>query len=172
LGQLKKREDEPMNANDLRRAGNISMGFAMVAAVVGALSLMSVTSTAYGGSDDSGSDDRGGDSRGSDDRSSDDRGGDDNGGHTRGRGSDDVGYDDHGRRHGGHGADDLSQGGYVLPLLGDVVSDWEARGYRVLDISREDGSVVELDVINTEGQRIEMYVDVATGTILRQHLED
>ena len=143
------------------------MGFAMVAAVIGALSLMSVTSTAYGGSDDSGSDDRGGSSR-----SSDDRGGDDNGGHTRGRGSDDMGFDDHGRRHGGHGADDFSQGGIVLPVLGDVVSDWESRGFRVLDISREDGSVVELDVINPEGQRIEMYVDVASGTILRQHLED
>ena len=60
----------------------------------------------------------------------------------------------------------------MLPVLGDVVSDWESRGFRVLDISREDGSVVELDVINPEGQRIEMYVDVASGTILRQHLED
>ncbi len=166
-----------MNAKDLRRAGNVSMGLAMVAAVVGALSLMSVTSTAYGGSDDGGGDSsgggsRGGDGRGSDSRGGDDRGGDDNGGNTSGHGSDDVGYDDHGRRHGGHGADDFSQGGAAMQALGDVVTDWEGRGYRVLDIDREDGSVVEMDVITPEGQHVEMYVDVANGAILRQHLED
>ena len=38
-------EEHAMNANEYRRAGHISMGFALVAAVVGALSLMSVTST-------------------------------------------------------------------------------------------------------------------------------
>lgn len=166
-----------MNTNDLRRAGNVSMALAMVAAVVAALSLMSVTSTAYGGSDDNGGGDRGGDSRGSDSRGSDnrggdDRGGDDNGGHTRGRGSDDVGYDDHGRRHGGHGADDFSQGGMNMPSLGSLVADWEGRGYRVLDVDREDGSVAEMDVISPAGQRIEMKVDVNSGAILRQRLDD
>lgn len=158
-----------MNTNDLRRAGHISMGFALVAAVVGALSLMSVTSTAYGGSDDSGSDDRGSDDRG---RSSDDSAGDDHGRRHGGHGADDGPGDDHGRRHGGHGADDgVSGSGVILPL-GEIAGNWEARGYRILDISREDGSVVEMDVIDPDGKRWEMYVDTATNAILSRHVED
>lgn len=168
-----------MTSNELRRAGHISMGFALVAAVVGALSLMSVTSTAYGGSDDSGSDDRGSDDRGSDDRggdrggrSSDDGAGDDHGRRHGGHGADDGPGDDHGRRHGGHGADDgLSGSGVVLPLA-EVAGNWEARGYRILDISREDGSVVEMDVIDPAGMRWEMYVDTANNAILSKHVED
>ena len=172
-----------MDTNQFRRAGDISMGFALVAAVVAALSLMSVGSTAYGGSDDRGSDDRGSDDRGGDDsrgRGSDDSGFDDHGRRHGGHGADDVGFDDHGRRHGGHGADDgiLVAGGQgtmpgvIMADLAGVVADWEGKGYRVLDIDREDGSVVEMDVVDPTGQRLEMYVDVSTGTILRQHLED
>lgn len=150
-----------MNALQLRRAGHLSMGFALVAAVVGALSLMSVTSTAYG---KEGADDRGGDSRGSDDHGG------------RGRGSDDGPGDDHGRRHGGHGADDgfsSSSSGLGLRLpLGQVVSDWESQGYRVLDISREDGSVVEMEAITPNGRHVEMYIDTRSNTILQQWLED
>lgn len=176
-----------MDNNQFRRAGDISLGFALVAAVVAVLSLMSVGSTAYGGSDDRGGDDRGSDSRGGDDRggddrgrSSDDSGSDDHGRRHGGHGADDAGFDDHGRRHGGHGADDGmamsgnpgGMPGVILANLADVVADWEGKGYRVLDIGREDGTVVEMDVIDPTGQRLEMYVDVPTGTILRQHLED
>lgn len=156
-----------MNVDQLRRAGHISLGFALVAATVGALSLMSVTSTAYGkeGADDGGSESRGGD----------DGPGDDNGQRHGGHGADDAAGDDHGRRHGGHGADDGVAGGgagsVILPL-GSVVSEWESQGYRVLDISREDGSVVELEVITPAGQHVEMYVDTATSKILSQQLED
>lgn len=160
-----------MTTNDLRRAGHISMGVAFVAAVVGALSLMSVTSTAYGGSDDRGSDDRGSDDRGG--RGSDDGPGDDNGGRNGGHGADDGPGDDHGRRHGGHGADDGITGasGPVLPLA-DIASNWEARGYRILDISREDGSVVEMDVIDPDGLHWEMYVDTTNNAILSQRRDD
>lgn len=160
-----------MNTNELRRAGHISMGVAFVAAIVGALSLMSVTSTAYGGSDDKGSDDRGSDDRGG--RGSDDGPGDDRGGRSGGHGSDDGPGDDHGRRHGGHGADDGMKGasGSMLPLA-QVASNWEDRGYKILDISREGGSVVEMDVIDATGQRWEMYVDTANNAILRKHRED
>ena len=165
-----------MNTNELRRTGQISMGVALAAAVVGALSLMSVTSTAYGGSDDSGSEDRGSDDRGSDDRggsSSDDGPGDDHGGRNGGHGADDGPGDDHGRRHGGHGADDsVSAGAGVLLPLSQITANWEAQGYRILDISREDGSIVEMDVIDPDGQRWEMYVDTANNAILSKHVED
>lgn len=186
-----------MNAKDLNRAGHVSMGIAMVAAVVGALSLTSVPNAAFASSDDqssddssSSSDDRGGsnssnsgsDSNGDDsnDRSSDSNGGDsndnssddnssdDNGGDTSGHGSDDVGYDDNGGNAGGSG----SQNGVLLPVLTDVVADWETRGYRVLEIDREDGTVVEMKVITPEGKRVEMYVDAATNTILSQRLDN
>lgn len=185
-----------MNAKDLNRAGHVSMGIAMVAAVVGALSLTSVPTAAFASSDDrssddssSSSDDRGGsnssnsssnsssDSNGGDsnDRSSDSNGGDsndnsrdDNGGDTSGHGSDDVGYDDNGGNAGGNG----SQNGVLLPVLNDVVADWETRGYRVLEIDREDGTVVEMKVITPEGKRVEMYVDAATNTILSQRLDN
>lgn len=159
-----------MNAYELRRAGHISMGFALAAAVVGALSLMSVTSTAYGGSDDRGSDDRGGDDHGR--HSSDDDSGDDHGRRHGGHGADDGPGDDHGRRHGGHGADDgMAGSGAVLPLA-EVAGSWEAQGYRILDISREDGSVVEMKVIDPQGFRWEMYVDTANNAILSKHVED
>lgn len=169
-----------MNAKDLNRAGHVSMGIAMVAAVVGALSLTSVPNAAFAGSDDQSSDDSSGSS------SSDDHGGynnssssgghtsdsngddsnestsDDNGGDTSGHGSDDVGYDDNG----GNGT------GAVLPVLADVAAEWETRGYNVLEISREDGTVVEMKVITPEGKRVEMYVDAATNTILSERLDD
>lgn len=156
--------------NDLRRAGHISMGVAFAAAVVGALSLMSVTSTAFGGSDDSGSDDRGSEDRGS--RSSDDGPGDDHGRRNGGNGADDGPGDDHGRRHGGHGADDGATGAGVLLPLSQIAGNWEARGYRILDISREDGSIVEMDVVDPDGMRWEMYVDTANDAILSKHVED
>lgn len=164
-----------MKTNELRRAGHISMGVALVAGVLGAMSLMSVTSLAYGGSDDRGSDDRGSDDRGRDDRgsrSSDDGPGDDHGRRHGGHGADDGPGDDHGRRHGGHGADDgVTGSGVVLPLA-QVAGAWEAQGYRILDISREDGSVVELDVIDPNGQRWEMYVDTANNAVLSKHRDD
>ncbi len=171
-----------MDAKDLNRAGHISMGIAMVAAVVGALSLASVPTPTFAGSDDRGSDDRGGSSSSSDDRGGDDNGGnssgsssdsngdstsDGNGGDTSGHGSDDVGYDDKG----GNGAGYGSQNGVILPVLTDVVADWETRGYQVLEIDREDGTVVEMKVITPEGKRVEMYVDAATNTILSQRLD-
>lgn len=169
-----------MTTNAFRLAGHLSVGVALVAATVGALSLMSVTSTAYGGSDDRGSDDRGSDDRGSDDRGGDDRGGrgsddgpgDDHGRRNGGHGADDGPGDDHGRRHGGHGADDgMAGSGTVLPLA-EIAGAWEAQGYSILDISREDGSVVEMDVIDANGQRWEMYVDTANNAILSQRRDD
>lgn len=178
-----------MNTKDLNRAGQVSMGIAMVAAVVGALSLTAVPTVAFAGDDDRGSDDRGSDQSSSDDQGADDNGGssgdstsdsngadsndstsdsngddsndstsDDNGGDT----SDDVGYDDNG----GNGT------GAVLPVLADVAAEWETRGYDVLEISREDGTVVEMKVVTPEGTRVEMYVDAATNTILSQRLDD
>jgi hypothetical protein len=192
VGAIEKREDEPMNAKDLNRAGHVSMGIAMVAAVVGALSLTSVPNAALASSDDrssddsSSSDDRGGsnsssDSNGGDsnDRSSDSNGGDsndnsrdDNGGDTSGHGSDDVGYDDKGGNRGGNAGGNGSQNGVLLPVLNDVVAEWETRGYRVLEIDREDGTVVEMKVITPEGKRVEMYVDAASNTILSQRLDN
>lgn len=59
----------------------------------------------------------------------------------------------------------------MLPLA-QIASNWEERGYRILDISREGGSVVEMDVIDASGQRWELYVDTANNAILRQHRED
>lgn len=169
-----------MNAKDLNRAGHVSMGIAMVAAVVGALSLTSVPNAAFAGSDDQSSDDSSGSSSSSDDHGGYDNSGssgghtsdsngddsndstsDDNGGDTSGHGSDDVGYDDNG----GYGT------GAILPVLADVVADWETRGYDVLEISREDGTVVEMKVITPEGKRVEMYVDAATNTILSERLD-
>lgn len=169
-----------MTTNELRRAGHISMGVALVAGVLGAMSLLSVTSLAYGGSDDAGGDSRGGDDRGGDDRGGDDRGsrssddgpGDDNGRRHGGHGADDGPGDDNGRRHGGHGSDDRMAGaGGILPLA-QVAGNWEARGYRILDISREGGSVVEMDVIDPAGQRWEMYVDTANNAILSKQYDD
>lgn len=169
-----------MNAKDLKTAGHVSMGIAMVAAVVGALSLTAVPTVAFASDDDRASDDRGGssssDDKGGSNSSSDDNGGDtsgsnssdSNGGDTSGHGSDDVGYDDNG----GNGAGNGSQNGGVLPVLTDVVADWEERGYRVLEIDREDGTVVEMKVITPEGKRVEMYVDAATNTILSQRLDN
>lgn len=61
--------------------------------------------------------------------------------------------------------------GSMLPLA-QVASNWEDRGYKILDISREGGSVVEMDVIDATGQRWEMYVDTANNAILRKHRED
>ena len=180
-----------MNAKDLQRAGHVSMGIAMVAAVVGALSLTAVPTAAFASDDDRGSDDRGGssssDDRGGSQSSSDSNGGDTsgsnsndsnggdsndstsdgNGGDTSGHGRDDVGYDDKGGNRVGNG----SQNGVVLPVLTDVVADWETRGYRVLEIDREDGTVVEMKVVTPEGKRVEMYVDAATNTILSQRLD-
>ncbi|MBA4352999.1 MAG: hypothetical protein C0427_17350 [Rhodobacter sp.] len=52
VGAMEKREDEPMNAKDLKNAGHASMGIALVAAVVGALSLTSVPNAAFASSDD------------------------------------------------------------------------------------------------------------------------
>lgn len=129
------------------------MAFALVAATVGALSLMSVTSTAYG-------------KEGADDSSGDDRGG-------RGRGSDDGAGDDHGRRHGGHGADDgIARSGDSAVPLGQIAADWEAQGWHVLQIEREDGTLVEVDAVDPKGIRYEMLVDTATNKILSQRLDD
>jgi hypothetical protein len=180
-----------MNAKKLLRIGDISLAFAMVAAftmvaaVAGALSLMSVDSMAFakngsddGGSSGSSSDDRGGDDNGGDrsGSSNDDDSRDDNGGDRKGRSNDDDDrYDDHGRRHGGHGADDGMYGAggtYLLPDLAAIVSDFEGRGFRVLDIKREDGAVVEIEVIDPAGAHLEMYFNTATNTVLSQHLED
>jgi hypothetical protein len=176
-----------MNAKKLLRIGDISLvvamvaGLTMVAAVAGALSLMSVDSMAFAknGSDDGGSsgsssdDDNGGDRSGS---SNDDDSRDDKGGDRKGRSNDDDDHsDDHGRRHGGHGADDgMSWAGStsLLPDLASVVSDFEGRGFRVLDIKREDGAVVEIEVIDPAGVHLEMYFNTATNTVLSQHLED
>lgn len=179
-----------MNAKDLKNAGHVSMGIAMVAAVVGALSLTAVPTVAFASDDDRASDDRGGsssDDKGGSKSSSDDNGGDTsgsnsdsnggdsndstsdgNGGDTSGHGSDDVGYDDNG----GNGMGNGTQNGVVLPVLTDVVADWETRGYDVLEIDREDGTVVEMKVITPEGTRVEMYVDAATNTILSQRLDN
>lgn len=52
-----------------------------------------------------------------------------------------------------------------------VIADFEAQGYRLLDIDREHGTLVEIEAINPAGQRVEMYVDTATGQILSQHVE-
>jgi hypothetical protein len=78
-----------------------------------------------------------------------------------GDGNDDLGYDDN------NGAGT----GVILPVLADVVTEWETRGYDVLEISREDGTVVEMKVVTPEGKRVEMYVDAATNTILSQRLD-
>ena len=169
-----------MNAKKLVRIGDLSLALAMAAAVVGALSIMSMDSMAFAknGSDDgaSSSDDNGGDrgGRGSDDRGSDDRGGD-RGGRSSDDSYDDNSSDDHGWRHGGHGADDgiVTGGGTVAgPDLAAVVSDFTGRGFRVLEIKREHGAVVEVEVIDPRGVHLEMYYDAATKTVLSQHLED
>ena len=167
-----------MNAKDLKNAGHASMGIALVAAVVGALSLTSVPNAAFASSDDqssddssSSSDDRGGDDNGgnsgghtsdSNGDDSDDNTSDGNGGDTSGDGNDDMGYDDNS----GAGT------GVILPVLADVVTEWETRGYRVLEIDREDGTVVEMKVVTPEGKRVEMYVDAANNTILSQRLDN
>lgn len=65
----------------------------------------------------------------------------------------------------------MTGSGVVLPLA-QVAGAWEAQGYRILDISREDGSVVELDVIDPNGQRWEMYVDTGNNTVLSKHRDD
>ncbi len=52
-----------------------------------------------------------------------------------------------------------------------VIADFEAKGYRLLDIDSEHGTLVEIDAINPAGQRVEIYVDTATGQILAQHIE-
>lgn len=169
-----------MNAKKLVRIGDLSLALAMAAAVAGALSIMSVDSMAFAknGSDDgaSSSDDNGGDRGGS---GSDDRGGDDKGGDRSGRSSDDSydddSNDDKGRRHGGHGADDgaVTGGGTAVVVdLAAVVTDFQGRGFKVLEIKREDGAVVEIEVIDPKGVHLEMYYNTATKTVLSQHLED
>ena len=165
-----------MNAKDLNRAGHVSMGIAMVAAVVGALSLTSVPNAAFAGSDDQSSDDSSGSSS-----SSDDHGGYDNSGSSGGHTSDSNGDDSNDSSSDGNGGDTSDDAGYddnggygsgvILPVLADVVADWETRGYDVLEISREDGTVVEMKVITPEGKRVEMYVDAATNTILSERLD-
>ena len=52
-----------------------------------------------------------------------------------------------------------------------VIADFEAKGYRLLDIDSEHGTLVEIDAINPAGQRVEIYVDTATGQTLAQHIE-
>jgi uncharacterized membrane protein YkoI len=191
---MEKRKDGPMKAKDLKTAGHASTGIAMVAAVVGALSLTSVPTLAFASDDDRAGDDRGGSSSASDDRGGDSNGatrgdstsdsngddsndstsdsnGDDsndstsdgNGGDT----SDDRGYDDKGGDRAGNG----TQTGVPLPALADVAAEWETRGYRVLEISRENATVVEMKVVTPEGQRVEMYVDATDNTILSQRLD-
>lgn len=166
-----------MNAKDLKNAGHASMGIALVAAVVGALSLTSVPNAAFASSDDQSSDDSS--------SSSDDRGGDDNGGNSGGHTSDSNGDDSNDNTSDGNGGDTSGDGnddmgyddnsgagtGVILPVLADVVTEWETRGYDVLEISREDGTVVEMKVVTPEGKRVEMYVDAATNTILSQRLD-
>lgn len=61
--------------------------------------------------------------------------------------------------------------GPLLPLA-EIAGNWEARGYRILDISREDGSIVEMDVVDPDGMRWEMYVDTTNNAILSKHVED
>ena len=152
-----------MNTNQFRRAGDISMGLALVAAVVASLSLMSVGSTAYGSSDDRGSDDRGSDSRGSDDRGGDDNGGDsdDNGG-----GSDD---DD------GSSARAGVSSGAILPLSSILAQIEPEFGARLIDadITKRRGRMVyELEMITRNGRVLDLRVDAATARILDIEVDD
>lgn len=58
----------------------------------------------------------------------------------------------------------------VSPLIAAITAI-EAKGYRVDDIDTE-GSWLDVDAINTQGQRVELIVDAATGGILREQLDD